>query len=138
MTTISAFTIPARLSRPAIVSRTADERRARVIQLYREWYRSAPAIVEMYTLPVSAAYVRHALRQKFEANRNVTDGRAVEVLLLKSRQDYQETMNVWKLPDHVMGILLKSGEDVPRKSFLQKFYEGRDEDQVRPAASGTV
>ena len=83
----------------------------------------APEIVAMYTLPVSPAYVRHAIRQKFETNRNVTDSRAVDILLHQSRQDYQECMNVWKLPDHVMGILLKSNEP-PQKSFLQKFYEG--------------
>ena len=45
------------------------------------------------------------------------------MLVLKGRQDYQETMNCWKQTDHVLGILLES-QDRPKKSFLQKFYEG--------------
>jgi len=44
-------------------------------------------------------------------------------------------MNVWKQTDHVAGILLQP-QDRPRRTFLQKFYEGRDEEAVIPAASG--
>lgn len=75
------------------------------------------------------------------------------MLLLKGRQEYQETMNVWKQTDHVMGTLLLP-QDRPQRTFLQKFYEGeytfvhllcilnylflpgRDEEAVLPAASG--
>jgi NADH dehydrogenase (ubiquinone) 1 alpha subcomplex subunit 6 len=78
------------------------------------------------------------------------------VLVLKSRQEYQETMNGWKQTDHIMGIMLENREQ-PQKTFLQKFYEGtsglehclrrpvfigeykytgRDEDAVVPAATG--
>ena len=77
----------------------------------------------MYALGVSPAYVRHALRQRFERQRHVTDSRAIDVLLLKGRQDYQETMNCWKQTDHVVGILLEP-QDRPQRTFLQKFYEG--------------
>ncbi len=77
----------------------------------------------MYALSVSPAYVRHALRQRFERQRHVTDSRAIDVLLLKGRQDYQETMNCWKQTDHVVGILLQP-QDRPQRTFLQKFYEG--------------
>jgi hypothetical protein len=45
------------------------------------------------------------------------------VLLLKGRQDFQETVNGWKQTDHVDGILLQP-QDRPQKTFLQKFYEG--------------
>ena len=45
------------------------------------------------------------------------------MLLLKGRQDFQETMNGWKQTDHVMGILLQP-QDRPQRTFLQKFYEG--------------
>jgi NADH dehydrogenase (ubiquinone) 1 alpha subcomplex subunit 6 len=90
---------------------------------------------------------------RFEANRNVTDLRAIDVLLLKSRQEYQETLNLWKQTDHIYGILLKPKER-PSRTFLQKFYEGalycsfravirfsyhgvgRDEEAIVPAASG--
>ena len=83
------------------------------------------------------------------------DIRQTDVQLLKWRQDYQETMNCWKQYDHVMGILLEPVKK-PRKTFLQKFYEGmyvfgrnidfhthlafagKDEEAVVPAASGVV
>ncbi|KAK1234890.1 ndufa6 NADH-ubiquinone oxidoreductase subunit [Marasmius sp. AFHP31] len=86
---------------------------------------------------MSPAYVRHQIRKKFESNRDVTDLRAIEVLIHKSRLEYQETINIWKMPDHVTGLLLN---EKPRqqKSFLQKFYEGRDGEAIVPAASGVA
>ena len=72
---------------------------------------------------VPPAYVRHSIRQRFERQRDVTDLRAIDVLLLKGRQDFQETVNGWKQTDHVAGILLQP-QDRPQKTFLQKFYEG--------------
>ena len=63
------------------------------------------------------------MRQKFDQFQYATDPRQVDVMLLKSRQDYQETMNCWKQTDHVLGILLEQPDRKPR-TFLQKFYEG--------------
>ena len=83
----------------------------------------APEIVSLYSLSVSPQYVRQQLRQRFEENRYVTDLRVVNQLYLKSRQEYQETMNFWKQKEHVMGkLLLPRGR--PQRTFLQKFYEG--------------
>ncbi|KDQ55956.1 hypothetical protein JAAARDRAFT_36746 [Jaapia argillacea MUCL 33604] len=128
-------TIPARLAQTSRVSTSPTESRKRVLQLYRDWYRSAPEVVSLYALNVSPAFVRHSIRRQFERNRYVTDPKVVDVLLLKGRQDYQETMNAWKMQDHVMGLLLQDKER-PRKTFLQKFYEGRDEEASIPAATG--
>jgi NADH dehydrogenase (ubiquinone) 1 alpha subcomplex subunit 6 len=129
-------TIPARLATTARPSLNAEDARRRTIKLYRDWYRSvcvsyfgsyntwkAPEIVNLYALNVSPAYIRHCIRQQFERNRYVTDQRAIDVLLLKNRQEYQETMNCWKQLDHIMGIMLKHQDRTPR-TFLQKFYEG--------------
>ncbi|KAI0339074.1 NADH-ubiquinone oxidoreductase Complex1 subunit [Trametopsis cervina] len=128
-------TIPSRLSRATKTLRTPDDARKAVIQLYREWYRGAPEIVSLYSLSVSPQYVRQAIRTRFEENRYVTDIRVIDQLYLKSRQEYQETMNFWKQKEHVMGKLLLP-RSRPQRTFLQKFYEGRDEDQVLPAATG--
>ena len=142
------FTIPSRLARPATISASSAEARRRVIHLYRDWYRAVrpptflvlmnirsnlslfqqgPEVVSMYSLDVSPAYFRHAIRQRFERNRHVTDKRAIDVLLLKSKQDYQETMNLWKLTDHVASILLEQpkGQQREGRTFLQRFYEGK-------------
>ncbi|KAF9239461.1 NdufA6 NADH-ubiquinone oxidoreductase 14.8 kDa subunit [Melanogaster broomeanus] len=130
-------TIPSRFAQLSRVSGSPAEARLRVIDLYRAWIRAAPEIVTLYALPVTPNYVRYCIRQRFEANRHVTDPRAIEVLLHKGRLEFQETVNCWKQTDHVMGILLKV-EERPQRTFLQKFFEGRDEDAVRPAASGVV
>ena len=120
------------------MSSSPEEARSRVIDLYRGWIRAvrcsfyrmspsdhtqAPEIVSLYAIPATPSYVRHCIRQKFEANRHVTDPRAIEVLIHKSRQDLQESLNCWKQTDHVMGILLKVDER-PQRTFLQKFFEG--------------
>ncbi|KAI0632913.1 NADH-ubiquinone oxidoreductase Complex1 subunit [Trametes polyzona] len=130
-------TIPARLARSARVSSTPEEARKRVIQLYRDWYRSAPEICSLYALNVTPQFVRHCIRNHFEEHRYVTDTRVIDVLIQKGRQEYQETLNCWKQLDHVMGVLL-APRGRPQRTFLQKFYEGRDEDAVLPAATGIV
>lgn len=83
----------------------------------------APEICTIYALDVSPAYVRHAIRQRFEDHRYVTDTRLVDVLVQKGRIEFQETMNLWKQNDHIMGILLHT-KNRPQRTFLQKFYEG--------------
>jgi len=130
-------TIPSRLARAAQTSVNHAEARARVFKLYRDWYRGTPEIIAVYTLNVSPAFFRHAIRQQFEENRYVTDLKTIDILLQKSRLEFQETINCWKTTDHVLGVLLKP-RGRPQRSFLEKFYEGRDEDQVLPAATGIV
>ncbi|KIY45692.1 hypothetical protein FISHEDRAFT_66762 [Fistulina hepatica ATCC 64428] len=130
-----SYTIPSRLAEAARRSVSHEEANIRALRLYRAWLRGAPTVVSQYALPISVAHFRHAIRQRFEMNRHVTDLKAIDVLLLKGHQDYQETMNTWKLRDHVMGILLKSQER-PQKTFMQKFLEGRDDEAIIPAASG--
>lgn len=130
-------TIPSRLAKMTGISSNRAESRLRAIDLYRAWVRAAPEICSIYALNVTPTYLRHSIRQKFEQNRHVTDQRAIEVLLLKGQQELQETLNCWKQPDHIYGIMLQSNQR-PHRTFLQKFYEGRDEDAVLPAASGVV
>ncbi|KAF8346660.1 hypothetical protein F5887DRAFT_960170 [Amanita rubescens] len=137
ITTVAMTTIPARLARATQVSLNAAEARTRAIRLYRAWYRSAPEIVELYALNSSPAHIRHSIRERFEKNRYVTDLRAIDVLLLKSRQEYQETLNCWKQKDHIEGIFL-APQHRPQKTFMEKFFEGRDEDAVVPGATGVV
>lgn len=97
----------------------------------------------MYTLPLSVERVRQSIRNNFERHRYVTDPQVVDVLLLKSRQDYQEAINQWKTPDHVLGMLSnvdreRAVEVLSKRTFLQKFYAGRDENAVLPAAEGVL
>ncbi|KZT22991.1 NdufA6 NADH-ubiquinone oxidoreductase 14.8 kDa subunit [Neolentinus lepideus HHB14362 ss-1] len=125
-------TIPTRLAQAVRTSKSPVEARKRAIQLYRDWYRAAPEVVTLYALSIHPSQIRHAVRAQFERNRHVTDHKVIDVLLLKGRQEYQETLNCWKQNDHILGILLEE-KSRPQRTFLEKFYEGRDEDAVLPA-----
>ena len=53
----------------------------------------------------------------------MSDPKVIDVLIHKSRHEYQETVNFWKQESHVLGPLL-THRDRPHRTFLQKFYEG--------------
>jgi len=56
--------------------------------------------------------------------------------MLKGYQEFQETINAWKMESHLMDMFKKE-QQAPAKpvKFMDKFYAGRDEyDQVSPAA----
>lgn len=109
---------------PRLVPRRTSHILCRVLpQTLLTLVRQAPEICALYTLQVSPQYVRQQIRRRFEESRHVTDLRVINHLLLKGRQEYQETMNFWKQKDHVMGKLLAPRGRPPR-TFLQKFYEG--------------
>ncbi|KAF9648134.1 hypothetical protein BDM02DRAFT_3155887 [Thelephora ganbajun] len=130
-------TIPARLARATRISSSPTEARQRVLSLYRDWYRSAPEICTLYALSVSPTYLRHVIRQRFERNRSVTDPKIIDVLIAKERMEYQETMNCWKMGDQLLGLLVQGDGGKPvGGTFLQRFYQGRDEQAIRPAATG--
>ncbi|KAF8501981.1 NdufA6 NADH-ubiquinone oxidoreductase 14.8 kDa subunit [Gautieria morchelliformis] len=129
-------TIPSRLARITRTSSSPTEARSLAIQLYRDWYRSAPEIVSLYALTISPTLIRQRIREEFERNRYVTDVRVVDRLILKWRQEYQETMNCWKQEPHIMGMLLQPKER-PKEAFLQKFFQGREDEGVIPAVSSS-
>jgi NADH dehydrogenase (ubiquinone) 1 alpha subcomplex subunit 6 len=114
----------------------------------------APHIVDLYSLNIAPNYIRAAMRRKFDEHRHVSDPRTVDMLLVKGQQEYQETMNQWKMPDQLLGIMLQP-QGRPPRTFMQKFLEGacralcyddglmctgagRDEDAALPAASGIL
>ena len=51
---------------------------------------SAPEIVQLYALNVPAYTIRAKVREMFEKNSNVSDPEAVDILLLKGYQEFQE------------------------------------------------
>lgn len=138
-------TIPSRLAQMTRTSGSPTVARQRVLQLYRDWYRSvrivslgflpassshnnpwylqAPEIVTIYALNTTPQVVRQTIRAGFERNRYVSDPKVIDILITKGRQDYQECMNCWMQEPHVMGILL-APKDRPQRTFMQKFLEG--------------
>ena len=89
----------------------------------RDTRAQAPEICTLYSLDVPPSAVRAVIRQRFEKNRYVSDTNVIDILIHKSRQEYQETMNFWKQEPHVLGPLL-GNRDRAHRSFLQKFFEG--------------
>ncbi|KAG8908960.1 hypothetical protein FRB99_000063 [Tulasnella sp. 403] len=141
-------TIPSRLSRPVTISLSLLEARARARAMYRDWYRclicvdktsyqlKAPEIVTIHGLTIPPALIRSRIRAEFERHRYVQDPAVIDILLQKSRQSFQEVMNAWSQESHILGVILKDKTKEP-KTFLQKFYEGRDEDAVLVASPQT-
>ncbi|KAH8829348.1 NdufA6 NADH-ubiquinone oxidoreductase 14.8 kDa subunit [Flagelloscypha sp. PMI_526] len=120
------YTIPTRLARPALAGGSPDATKKRAIQLYRDYCRGAPEIIRVYTLSCTPSEFRHAVRARFERNR-YADPRTVDILLHKSRAEYQEMINFWKQRDHVLNWLTRSFTDQKtEKTFMQQFLEGRD------------
>merc|ERR1711939_572673 len=131
----SGVTIPARLARATLMSPNWDVARARSRAMYRDWYRSAPEIVQLYALNIPASAVRAKIRQRFNRNAGVDDIETVDMLLHKSQQDYQETMNMFKMESHIMRWFTE--EELPARpnAFLDAFYESRDDpNAVTPTA----
>lgn len=103
--------------------------------------QQAPDIVEMYALNVPPSLIRARIREQFERNQHVQDPTVMDVLLLKGRQELQETLNVWKQvkqdyfdpsfvliflhtqEPHILGMLLAEKRR-PQQTFMQKFLEG--------------
>jgi len=129
-------TIPSRLARAVTTSRSLLEAQAKARSLYRDWWRCAPQIVTIHALTVSPSLIRSRIRTEFERHRYVNDPAVIDVLIHKSRSDFQESMNAWAQESHILGVLLKD-KTKESKTFLQKFYEGRDEDSVAVASPQT-
>ncbi|KAJ1549014.1 hypothetical protein HK405_011270 [Cladochytrium tenue] len=133
---------------PALVSAfsgTLAEIRARAIQSYRDWIRAAPHVVELYQLDVTTADLRTRVRREFERSRAVADVGTANVLLARSRREFEETLNFWKQKSHVMryfdadaapgqgGDHYAAPARLPGRpqagagasAFLADFYEGR-------------
>ncbi|KAG8991243.1 hypothetical protein FRB90_001426 [Tulasnella sp. 427] len=93
-------------------------------------------MITIHGLTVPSSLIRSRIRAEFERHKYVQDPAVIDVLVQKSRQSFQEVMNAWAQESHILGVLLKD-KNVERKTFLQKFYEGRDEEAVAIASPQT-
>ncbi|KAA8912850.1 NADH-ubiquinone oxidoreductase 14.8 kDa subunit [Sphaerosporella brunnea] len=100
----------------------------RVIKAYRDWYRAAPEVVNLYLLTIPTSTVRSRIRQEFEKNRHVQQLPVIDMLIVKSNMEFQETMNYWKQTAQLMKYFRAEEDDrvhVP-KDFMTGFLEGRN------------
>lgn len=97
----------------------------RALNLYRQWLKAAPEIVDLYKLEVNEFALRRRIRQEFERNRFVKDIQIVDILLFKGRTELEETLNAWKQPTHVMRYFASDPYAKPKKAdFLSNFFNG--------------
>ncbi|KAJ1643617.1 ndufa6 NADH-ubiquinone oxidoreductase subunit [Dispira simplex] len=105
-------------------SKNLAQARQRVLQQYRSWQQAVPSMVEMYQLSMPMSVVRAKIREEFEKNRYVSDLKTIDVLITKGQMEYQETLNAWKQPSHLMNYFIKDEADPKPVTFLEKFYAG--------------
>uniref|UniRef100_D1FQ06 NADH dehydrogenase [ubiquinone] 1 alpha subcomplex subunit 6 n=1 Tax=Simulium nigrimanum TaxID=683695 RepID=D1FQ06_SIMNI len=101
-----------------------EEARKRVLNLYKAWYRQIPYIVMDYDIPKSEEQCRQKLREEFLRNKDVTDLRVIDMLVIKSQMELKETVEIWKQKDHIMRWW-KESQDPKPTDFLSKFLSGQ-------------
>lgn len=74
--------------------------------------------------------MRARVRLEFERNAQETNLGLVNRMIFRGEKDLEEMMNQWQQKTHVMRYFetdwqAKANEEAS-KTFLQKFYEGRD------------
>ncbi|KAF2457195.1 putative NADH-ubiquinone oxidoreductase B14 subunit [Lineolata rhizophorae] len=119
---------PAYLAQRTRSSINWADARSRVLKSYREWLRAAPEIQKMYSLNMPVSNIRTKIRQEFERHRYVAQLSAVDVLIMHSHQEFQETLNYWKQLSHVMKYFRAEEDPKGRlpNNFISGFLEGRN------------
>ncbi|CAH2096190.1 unnamed protein product [Euphydryas editha] len=108
-----------------VLSLNQAEARSRVLNLYKAWYRQIPYIVKDFDIPKSEEQCRAKLKEIFLKNKDVTDIRVIDLLVIKGQMELKETVNTWKQKGHVMTFFKPTEEPKP-KDFLSKFFSGLD------------
>ncbi|KAF7494363.1 NADH dehydrogenase [ubiquinone] 1 alpha subcomplex subunit 6 [Sarcoptes scabiei] len=104
-----------------ILSLNETEARRRVLNLYRAWFRQIPYICFELDLPINEKQLRNKVRELFLSNRNITDIRVIDMLVIRGQMELNDTINKFKSDMHVMAYF---NENRNPKDFLSKFLSG--------------
>ncbi|KAG0018605.1 hypothetical protein BGZ80_006987 [Entomortierella chlamydospora] len=117
----------AHLSVMTLQSSSLASARQSVIHLYCDFQRGID-------LRISA--IRTKIHEEFERHRDIKDLAAIDILFLKCRQEYQETMNAWKQKTHIMHSFIKDdalpSPGDPWRVFQLAGLEQIENEQTKP------
>ncbi|KAH0560693.1 NADH dehydrogenase [ubiquinone] 1 alpha subcomplex subunit 6 [Cotesia glomerata] len=108
-----------------VLSLSKAEAHRRVLNLYRSWYRQIPYILLDYHIPKSEDDLKAKIREKFYENKNVTDIRIIDLLVVKGQMELKETSEKWKNKGTLMNYFNDTVEKKPT-GFMAKFLNGQD------------
>lgn len=80
-------------------------------------------LVHTFDIPKSEEQCRQKLKEEFLKNRDITDVRVMDMLVIKGQMELKETIKIWKQKGHIMRYWQESVEPKPQ-DFLSKFMAG--------------
>ncbi|XP_022317946.1 NADH dehydrogenase [ubiquinone] 1 alpha subcomplex subunit 6-like [Crassostrea virginica] len=108
-----------------IMSVNKAESKARVLKLYKAWYKQIPHMVQIYKLDVTVDEAYAKLREEFTKNKHVTDLRVIDLLIVKGQLELINTVEEFNQKTHLMRFFQDTHNKRPT-DFLGKFYAGHD------------
>jgi len=119
-----------RIVRP-ILSKTPEEARKGVNALYRDFYRELDWTMRSHMMDTPIAVARQKLKEEFLKNKDVTDIRVIDLLVVKGRMTFDEFHNYWAQNYNIYNYFdytdtqhKKTAEK--NNTFLDNFYKSSD------------
>ena len=81
-------------------------------------------LVDEYDIPKSVEQCRDKLKEEFVKNKDITDMRIIDMLVIKGQMELKETAEIWKQKGHIMRYWKETVEPKP-VDFLSKFLSSQ-------------
>lgn len=82
-------------------------------------------LVHKFDIPKSAKQCQMKLKEEFIKNKDLTDLRVIDILVIKGQMELKESIKMWKQKGHIMRYWQESVEPKPN-DFLSKFMSGHN------------
>merc|ERR1712038_650753 len=101
-----------------LMSLDSNEARARVLSLYKAWYRQIPDMKAEYDIPVKTEECRERLRILFKSKSHIKDVRVIDMLVIQGQLDLQEVVEKWATATTIMSKHFKESIEEKPKDFM--------------------